>query len=149
MRGLRIVILIVLASVMLGNRIAVARPAHDKQADSERVAARSAPADDPSGPLVLYWDETKESLTRTLIPGARTVILSLAERRMLRRSDAGLTQVGKADSGGGTTVNLEGRYQSLFVSLVDLSGRLRIICLEAEPGVQPQSAEQRGGSRAD
>lgn len=152
MKVTRLLILTVLIAGSHEFPAAAGTPSDDSQADSDKGVilntTPSAAADEPTGPLVLYWDEKKESLTPTPIPGARIIVLSLAERRMLRRSDAGLRQFGKAESGNGTTVDLAGRYQSVFVSLVDLSGRLRVICLDAEPGVQARAAERKGGSRA-
>lgn len=98
-------------------------------------------------PLVLYWNEAKELLTPTPIAGARTVVLSVAERKALRRSDSGLRQLRQAEPGAGDAVDLEGRYQSVFVSLVDSAGKLRIICLDAEPKADSRPAESNGGSR--
>lgn len=147
--------LLILGALIAGSHgfpAAAGTPADDTRADPDKGVilntTPSAAADEPTGPLILYWDEKKEILTPTPIPGARIVVLSLAERKMLRRSDAGLRQFGKADTGSGMTVDLAGRYQSLFVSLVDLSGRLRVICLDAEPGVQARAAERKGGSPA-
>lgn len=126
-------------------------------ADDERTGTKtgttaagmpSADAEAPTGPLVLYWDEAREILTPTPIPGARTVVLSLAERQMLRRSAVGLRESLKADPAAGFEVDLEGRFQSVFVSVVDLSGRLRIVCLDAEPGAHASPSGRTGGTGA-
>jgi hypothetical protein len=152
MRAASLLALVVLVVGFPGLFAAAVEPTDDKRASSDRGGAVAAKAnvvtDEPTGPVVLYWDEKRESLTATPIPGARTVVLSLADRQVLRRSDAGLRQVDKADLAEGTTVDLGGRYQSVIVSLVDLSGRLRVICLDAEPGAQVRAAAAKGGPHA-
>ena len=152
MRRALYLVLAVLVLVSSGSPAEAVKPSDGRRAAPEDAKAvktvASTATDEPAGPLVLYWDEHREHLTRTPIPGAPIVVLSAAERRALSRSHAGLRVYAQADPGGGTTVDLAGRYQSVFVSLVDQSGRLRVICLDAEPGVQVRSAEPRGGSRA-
>lgn len=143
-------VLAVLVAGLPGPRAAAVMPSDARPSDSDKGAAAtagtSAVADEPSGSLVLYWDETKERLTPTPILGARTVELSLADRKMLRRSDAGLKQMQTADQAGGTTVNIEGRFQSVYVSLLDSSGRLRVICLDGEPRADRVQAAKNGAS---
>ncbi|MBK8595464.1 MAG: hypothetical protein IPN83_07725 [Holophagales bacterium] len=133
--------------------LAPALAAGESQADATpgpgtaKTAAAGAVAGVPDVPLVLYWDEGKEVLTRTPIPGATTVVLSVAERRALLRSDSGLERRRQAEPGGGEVVDLQGRFQSVFVSLVDSTGKLRILCLDAEPKAGASPSEPTGGSR--
>lgn len=148
----RFVISVVLVVCLPASRTAAVEPKDESRTSPEKgaavVASANAPRDEPTGPLVLYWDEKKEGLTATPIPGARTVVLSLADRQRLRRSDAGLKQVPRLEAAEGTALDLGGRYQSVFVSLVDLTGRLRVVCLDAEPGEQALSAVTAGGAHA-
>ena len=52
--------------------------------------------------------------------------LSVAEQRMLNRSDAGLQQ--RALPGGGVAVDLQGRYQNMAVATVGADGKAAVNC---------------------
>ena len=67
-------------------------------------------------------------------PGVQPPGLSIAEQRMLNRSDAGLQQ--RALPGGGVTVDLQGRYQSMAVATVGADGQAAVNC-----AVTPAQAE--------
>jgi len=78
-------------------------------------------------------------------PGVQPPGLSVAEQRMLNRSDAGLQS--RVLPGGGVVVDLQGRYQSMAVATVSADGQAAVNCAvtpaQAEAALQ---AEQQAGT---
>lgn len=78
-------------------------------------------------------------------PGMQPPGLSVAEQRMLNRSDLGLQS--RVLPGGGVAVDLQGRYQSMAVATVDADGQAAVNCAitqeQAEAALQ---AEQQAGT---
>jgi hypothetical protein len=74
--------------------------------------------------------------------------LSVAEQRMLNRSDAGLQP--RALPGGGVAVDLQGRYQSMAVATVGADGQAAVNCADTQAQAEAvlQAGQQVGGGAA-
>jgi len=82
-------------------------------------------------------------------PGVQPPGLSVAEQRMLNRSDVGLQS--RTLPGGGVAVDLQGRYQSMAVATVGADGQSVVNCAvtpaQAETALQVE--QQTGTGSAD
>jgi hypothetical protein len=80
-------------------------------------------------------------------PGVQPPGLSIAEQRMLNRSDTGLQP--RALPGGGVAVDLQGRFRSMAVATVGADGQAAVNCAltpaEAKAALQ-EDQQARAGS---
>ena len=108
--------------------------------EGERTASLEAePPAAPAAGFVVHIDPATGNLA--LAPQeAVPAMFDEAMRNRLSTSSEGLVEKPSPIPGGGTMVDLQGRFQNAFVATVDDSGRVEASCVS-----KPETADGEGG----
>jgi hypothetical protein len=87
---------------------------------------------------VAHFDESGQLIEEPVAGVAKEFEAALAQS--INTSSEGLVEVGSPVAGGGTMVNLQGRFQSASAATIDASGKLTVPCLANEAEVESFTA---------
>jgi hypothetical protein len=99
----------------------------------------------PSGYMIHIDPATGQLVDRA--PGTVPVVFDEALQNALSTSSEGLVEVASPVEGGGTMIDLQGRFQNTMVSTVDENGVLQAPCISGLPdsGSTDESGSGEGG----
>ena len=107
------------------------------------LAAPAAAADDPpavagqapaGAGMTIYIDPQTGAIRSDPAPGTEPLQLSPEERNALSTSQEGLVEVPSPVPGGGSKVDLQGRFQSPLIGTIDANGKFKMQHLGDTPG---------------
>ena len=108
----------------------------------EKISTPAAPVSSPAGYMV-HIDPVTGQLADPG-PGTRPVVFDARLQNALSTSPEGLEEVASPVEGGGTMVDLQGRFQSTMVSTVDENGVLRAPCFSGLPDSSTSGRDKTG-----
>ena len=110
--------------------------------DARTVSPMDRESDAQSAGFVVHIDP---ATGRVVEPSQHTVAVTIDEQRSdrLSTSSEGLVEQPSPVPGGGTMVDLQGRFRNTFVAAVDDSGRVSATCISGSA----KSAGEGGGER--
>ena len=97
----------------------------------EQSLSPAEPAMMPSGYMIHIDPATGQLVDRA--PGSVPVVFDEALQNALSTSPEGLEEVASPVEGGGTMIDLQGRFQNTMVSTVDENGVLQAPCFSGLP----------------